>query len=121
MTSCPRCGAKGFAPCTYTAPRSPWYSEEQLRTWPSMREQFERVGKPMRTRHQERYVVARELTRRAAARDLRERRLAEAKEERRRNPALAIHDAEAAWDREERRRLAWWLARYASVLSEATR
>lgn len=116
MVNCPRCGAKGDEPCVYTAPRSLYYTEEQLRGRPSLAAEFARVGQPMTSLHQERSSLARARVWEQQAAQARERQLAKAQEARRRHPVLTIYDAEAAWDREERRQLVWWLARYADVL-----
>ena len=120
MIACPRCGAKADQPCTYVAPRNTHFSEDTLRQWPSMREKFARVGQPMQVWHRERHAASWPLHpqgNQKETRSRRMRRLTKARAAGRSVTAVAIHEAEAAWDREERRQLVRWLSRYADVLT----
>lgn len=107
IAGCPDCGARKGQPCVYMPLRhavgtEPWRAE--------------RVGQPTRFPH---------MGRRDRARLARARRDREAQTAAATGPLFpfsgpaAIAQAEREWDLAQRRELVAWLARYASILTEA--
>ena len=118
MTDCPRCGAAGDEPCTYTVPRSPYYPEEELRRWASLAPQFARADArtPTKRWHADRQAKVNRAERAARAEQQRRAQLRHAAEQRRTHPAARIWDAQRAWEREEQRQLVAWLTHHVDLL-----